>query len=163
MTTSQGTRSLVDARAAIAGRSLPRALPLLLTLLLAAACQSGAQPAAVAYGEQRCDQCGEVIADRRFAAQFRGGDGAARAFDDPGCLFAALRDAPAAAAVFFHDHDGESWISADDVYLVHLAGGASPRGSGWAAVADFTAAQDAVTGGRASEVLRFAEAREKLP
>jgi len=135
----------------------------LAVLLAAVACQGGEQAQPIVYGEQRCDQCGQVIADRRFAAQFRGGDGAWHAFDDPGCLFAALHETPAASAFFFHDHDGEGWISSEDLYLVRIPGGQSPRGHGWFALANFSAAQDAVTSAGSGEVLRFADAREKLP
>jgi hypothetical protein len=165
MGTSQPPRQRAASDGGVASahwRRVTRAL-VVAALLAAPACQRRVEPQPIAYGERRCDSCAQVIADRRFAAQFRAGDGALRAFDDPGCLFAALRADPAAGSFFFHDHDAERWISGDDLYLVRIPGSESPRGYGWFALADFSAAQDAVTGAGSGDVLRFAEAREKLP
>ncbi len=136
----------------------------LLGALLLAACRGGEAPPAIAYGAQTCAECAQVIAERRFAAHFRTAGGETRAFDDPGCLLAALRKQDGnAQAVFFQDFAADGWIAADDVYLVRVPGVDTPRHHGWVAHADFSAAQDAVTNAGGGEVLRFSEAREKLP
>jgi len=140
-----------------------RALLIVVVALACAACRAGDTPATIAYGAQKCSRCDQTIAQRRFAAQYRGGDGATRVFDDPGCLFLALKDDPGAGAIFFQDYGAERWIAADDLYLVRVPGTDTPRHHGWIALASFSAAQDIVTSAGSGEVLRFAEAREKLP
>lgn len=133
------------------------------TLALLGACQRASAPLPIAFGSQSCSHCGQVIAEPRFSAQFRSSDGTPKAFDDAGCLFAALRADPAASDVYFHDYTGGDWIAAGDVYLVRAAGVDTPQHHGWVAYRSFTAAQDAVTTAAGGEVVRFAEGREKIP
>ncbi|MDR7480908.1 MAG: nitrous oxide reductase accessory protein NosL [Armatimonadota bacterium] len=102
-----------------------------------------AGPPAIRYGVDRCQACGMLIADARFAAAARV-NGQARRYDDIGCL---LRDARAAlaagAAAWVHDLPSERWVDAAGAWYVRPAGLRTPMGSGLAAYADRDAARAA--------------------
>ncbi len=136
-----------------------------LPVLALTACQRSptAQPADIQYGRATCTECQATIADPRFAAQYVSRDGAAKTFDDAGCLMRALRregDAP--RDVYFHDHDSDAWLRADQAWLARTPKTRSPRGYGWAAYASFAAAQNAVTSAGSGEILRYAEAKQRI-
>lgn len=134
---------------------------LLLVLLGIAACQSGSggDMAEPAYGSASCSACGKVIDDPRFAAQYRLADGAVKSFDDPACLFEALRAEPAAPeAIRFHAFEGSAWLSPADGWFSRSPATAG-HGSGWAAYPSFAAAQDAVAAGGSGEILSFDQAK----
>lgn len=141
-------------------------LPLLaLALGLAlAACQRAADPLPEpAFGSAPCATCQATIAAPRFAAQLQRADGTVLSFDDPACLFVALRaEAAPPLAVRFHDTTADGWIAAEQAWFARVPGQATPHGDGWAAYASFAAAQDAVAGGGSGEILPFAQARERV-
>ncbi len=131
---------------------------------LTSACQRDApQPAPLPSGEAACAECQSGIKEPRFAAQYQLGDGAPRFFDDPGCLIRALRrEAAPPAAVYFRDHDSDRWLPAAEAWFARTPETKSPHGYGWAAFADFAAAQNAVTSAGGGEILQFDEARQRV-
>jgi hypothetical protein len=139
------------------------AMSLVASLLGAAGCQRGITPE-IEWGVTKCHRCNTAIADRTWAAADRAA-GAIRVYDDPGCLFSTRRqeDSSSLDAVFADHLGGERWLAAADVWLAKTTASQSPQGYGWAAYADFAAAQDAVTRGGSGRILRFAEALRALP
>lgn len=132
-----------------------------LLALTMTACQRDALPEP-AYGISRCARCDAVIADAGFAAQFRRADGLVQSFDDPACLFAALRAEPSLPPdIRFRDHNNARWVGPADVWFARTAATAA-HGSGWAAYASFSAAQEAVTAGGSGEILPFDRAKDQL-
>jgi hypothetical protein len=134
-----------------------------LAAMLAAACdRPAADLPAPNYGSEACDACNTVIRDPRFAAQYRSSAGVLKSFDDPACLFAALQTEPhAATAIRFHAYDGDGWISPADVWFARTTATAS-HGSGWAAYASFSAAQEAVTAAGSGELVSYDEAQGRV-
>jgi len=146
-------------------RTIVRCAALALVALTLAACQRNS-PApdmpAPAFGTDKCAACGAVIEVPGFAAQYRLSGGAVRSFDDPACLFDALRSEAAAPPVIrFHDHDRDAWLVPTDAWFARTAVTA-PHGSGWAAYASFAAAQDAVATAGSGEILPFDQAKDRL-
>jgi hypothetical protein len=142
-----------------------RSLRILLLVCVIAGCRagSGANPADVEFGEDKCAECGNVISDSHFAAQYVLHDETAKKFDDPGCLFRALRrEMREPLGVFFHEHQGDDWVIADDAWFAHTPETKTPRGYNWVAYATFGSAQSAVTRSGAGEILRFDKARERV-
>jgi len=144
-----------------------RACPPFLTLALAialAGCQRGAEPLpAPDYGSAACAICQATISAPRFAAQLQRADGTVLSFDDPACLFVALRsEAAAPRQVRFHDASADGWIDADAAWFARVPGQATPHTDGWVAYPSFAAAQDAVAAGGSGEILPFAQARERI-
>ncbi len=140
-------------------------LALALVIALAfAACQRGAEPLPPPdYGSAACATCQATITAPRFAAQLQRADGTVLAFDDPGCLFVALRsEAAAPRQVRFHDAGADDWIDADAAWFARVPGQATPHADGWVAYPSFAAAQDAVAVGGSGEILPFAQARDRI-
>lgn len=134
----------------------------LLALTLLGCRNQGADIAAPAYGEARCATCRGVITDAHFAAQYRLPDGSVQSFDDPACLFEALRGGGAAPNLIrFHDHGTDSWIDGPTAWFARTPA-TTAHGSGWAAYPSFAAAQDAVTAAGSGEILSFEQARATL-
>ena len=92
-------------------------------------------PPEVRYGESRCDTCGMVIADPRFAAGWRTPDGEAARFDDIGCMVVLMQeqDPPAGSAFYVHDYTSEEWLDATTASYVASAEIRSPMMYGLAA------------------------------
>jgi len=144
-----------------ATRPIPR-LFVAVALALAACQRDGAELSAPAYGVATCAACAAVVDDPRFAAQYRLADGAVKSFDDPACLFDALRaESRPPDAVRFHAFDGEAWIGASEAWFARTPATAS-HGSGWAAYPSFAAAQEAVTAGGGGEIVSFEQAKTRL-
>jgi hypothetical protein len=117
---------------------------------------------APAYGTATCATCGAVIGEARFAAQFQAADGAVRSFDDPACLFEAMRaESAAPRAIRFRDHERDAWIEPHAVWFARTPATAA-HGSGWAAYASFGAAQEAVTAAGSGDILSFDQASAQL-
>jgi hypothetical protein len=132
-------------------------------VLALAGCQRGSgdlpEPA---YGAATGAACGTSIDDQRFAAQYRLADGTVKSFDDPACLFDALRaEAGAPSAIRFRAHDGSGWLAGAGAWLARSPSTAA-HGSGWAAYPSFAAAQEAVASGGSGEILSFDQARTTL-
>lgn len=136
----------------------------LLLALLAVGCSRGATdplPPPL-YGSAACAACQAVVAAPRHAAQLRRVDGTVLAFDEPACLFRALRvEAAPPRLIRFHGPD-DDWIAAGDAWFANLPGSGTPHGTGWTAFASFGAAQDAVAQAGSGEILAFEQARERL-
>ena len=118
------------------------AAPALWALVTRQGDESG--PPEVAYGRDRCEQCGMIIGDRRFAAAARGGSTVHR-FDDIGCLIRHSGDAAASgrATGFVHDTDTEAWIDAPRAWYVRSPAIRTPMNYGVAAYGDTAAAHRA--------------------
>lgn len=80
----------------------------------------GAGPPTIHFGVDTCAYCGMVIADRRFAAAWRGPNGPQR-FDDVGCLVLLLRRQPDPSAIraWVSDYRTETLVPAETAgYLI---------------------------------------------
>jgi hypothetical protein len=143
---------------------MSRALGALVVGLLLSACTRGpVEIPAPEYGRSVCAACGSTIDDPRFAAQYALADGTVKSFDDPVCLFRALRAEPSPpVAVRFHAFGRDQWLSAGEVWLARTPKTESPRGAGWAAYPSFGEAQDAVAAAGSGEILQFDQARIRL-
>jgi copper chaperone NosL len=102
-----------------------------------------AGPPAIRFGADTCAHCGMVIADRRFAAAWRGPGGAQR-FDDIGCLVLLLRRQPDPAAVraWVSDFRAESLVPAETAGYVADAQVNTPMAYRLVAAASLDAAHD---------------------
>jgi hypothetical protein len=150
-----------DVRLAFRNHGL--AVLLLCTAIGGISCKKPEETAPIAYGVDRCTECSRVIAERRFAAQYRTAAGDRRVFDDPGCLFRAIRkEKDRAESIRFQDHELDQWLDADEIWFVRTPQSSTPAGYGWIACGTFSAAQDAVTSGGSGEVVRFDEAKQKV-
>ena len=110
-----------------------------------------------------CAACGAIIGDEAFAAQYRLSSGTVKSFDDPGCLFRALRGESGDPTVIrFRARDSDRWLSASEVWFATTPETKSPHGYGWAAYASFADAQDAVAKAGSGEILPFDQARERI-
>jgi hypothetical protein len=128
------------------------------------ACQGGGDMRDPAYGTATCAACGDVINAPRSAAQYRLPDaaGTVKSFDDPACLFDALRGEPAAPTVIrFRAYDDMGWLVAKDTWFARTPATLG-HGSGWAAYPSFAAAQEAVTVAGSGEILSFEQAKGAL-
>lgn len=131
--------------------------------LWAAACERG--PASLPepqYGIDRCAHCARVIGDPRPSAQYRTAAGEVKSFDDPACLFEALRaESDPPSAIRFHAHDADQWLAPAQVWFARPA--TPPEsGSGWVVYPSFAAAQDAVTSAGGGMLMSFDEAKVRL-
>lgn len=121
------------------------------------------RPVEITYGEDVCGTCDEVIKDRRFAGEYVVAGNVVKKFDDPGCLFRALRNEPAPpSAAFFQHVDKEEWIADKQVWLATTPQIKSTRGYNWAAYATFAEAQDAVASAGGGQILPYAQAHERI-
>ena len=139
-------------------RRAVRVVMVALIVLTVLGCQrGGGDVAAPAYGEAKCAACGAVIDEPRFTAQYRLADGTVKSFDDPACLFDALRtESGAPQLIRFRDSSSDTWL--DSAAWFARTAATAPHGSGWAAYPSFAAAQDAVTTAGDGEILSFDQA-----
>ncbi|GBD23849.1 hypothetical protein HRbin29_01522 [bacterium HR29] len=88
-------------------------------LLLPGGGEDGSGPPNIRFGGDTCAYCGMVIADRRFAAAWRGPNGPQR-FDDIGCLVQLLRRQPDRAAIraWVSDYRTETLVPAESAGYV---------------------------------------------
>lgn len=141
---------------------MPR-LVLALALLLAGCTSGGDSLPEPAFGTATCAGCGAVIAAPRHAAQYQRADGTVQAFDDPGCLFRALRaEIQPPRAIRFHGAGDGEWIEASTAWFALVPGQTTPHGDNWAAYPSFAAAQDAVAQAGGGEILPFEQARLRV-
>lgn len=141
------------------------AIAVLLVATMLGACQQPdvTKPVDIAYGQDICGTCDEVIKDRRFAAEYVVAGNVVKKFDDPGCLFRSLRNEPAPSSVAFFQHvDKDQWITDKQVWLATTPQIKSTRGYNWAAYASFAEAQDAVATAGGGQILPFAQAQERI-
>jgi copper chaperone NosL len=98
----------------------------------------------IAYGRDRCEQCGMIISDARFAAAVRHGS-AVRRFDDIGCLIRHSGEALASGSArgLVHDAEAERWLDAPRAWYVRTPAIRTPMNYGIAAYADGAAARRA--------------------
>jgi copper chaperone NosL len=119
--------------------------PALWTLLGRGPVESG--PPDIRYGQDRCDACGMIISDPRYAAGARSAAAAFR-FDDIGC-FAQHSGAAAAAgqtAGYVHDAGTHEWVDAQAAAFVRSPAIRTPMGFGIAAYASAESARRAHDG-----------------
>jgi copper chaperone NosL len=95
-----------------------------------------AGPPAIRYGRDRCETCGMLISDPRYAAAVRRGQAVSR-FDDIGCLVrrSGLAVAAGEAQGFVHDAASEAWLDARGAAYVRASALRTPMNSGLAAYA----------------------------
>jgi len=122
-------------RVAIGGAAAAAAAPALWALGTRRGDESGTPE--ITYGRDRCEQCGMIIGDRRFAAATRRGSTVHR-FDDIGCLIRRSADAVASshAQGFVHDAGTEAWIDAPRAWYVRSPAIRTPMNYNIAAYAD---------------------------
>jgi hypothetical protein len=132
---------------------------------VSASCQTRApsQPVAIAYGEDVCAACDQVIKERRHAAEYLLSGAVVKKFDDPGCLFDSLRGEGAApAAVYFQHHNQDRWVPDSEAWFATTPQTQTPRGYNWGTYGSFGEAQDAVTGGGGGRILPFDQAKARI-
>ena len=135
---------------------------LILFAIMLAACQGGDSTAPQVDGAA-CAECRGVIGDERFAAQYRLADGTVKSFDDPGCLFRAMRNETRAPSVVrFRAYASERWLPADQTWFAKTPATTSPKGYGWAAFGSFGEAQEAVSVAGAGEILTYEQATQRI-
>ena len=106
-------------------------------------------PVDVVWDSEVCAHCKMHVGDPRFAAQLQTVDGRVLNFDDPGCLFEYLSRNPTSRhALFFRDHDGDSWLAESEAEFVSVSD--SPMGYQIGAVR---------TGSQGANDLEWAKAR----
>lgn len=129
-------------RLTIAGAVAAAAAPAVWALAIRPADESG--PPEVAYGRDRCEACGMIISDPRFAAAARQ-NSAVRRYDDIGCLIRHSGEplTSGAAVGFVHDLPSEGWIKASRAWYVRSPAIRTPMNYGIAAYADEAAARRA--------------------
>ena len=144
---------------------ISRSLGVLVAAIWIGGCQDPPRPKPVeiAYGTDICGTCDDVIKDRRFAAEYMMAGNIVKKFDDPGCLFRALRNEPDPPTVAYFQHvDKEQWINDKDVWLATTPRIHSTKNFDWAAFGSFAEAQDAVAGAGGGQILPFAQAKERI-
>jgi hypothetical protein len=101
-------------------------------------------PPAIRYGLDRCDACGMIISDARFAAGARQGSAAFR-YDDVGCLARHMARELAAgrARGYVHDAGTEQWLDAAGAAYLRSPAIRTPMSTGVAAYATPDAARSA--------------------
>jgi hypothetical protein len=101
-------------------------------------------PPQILYGRDRCEACGMVISDPRFAAAARDGEAVLR-YDDIGCLIRhrGQRVAARRATAFVHDAATEEWLPAARAQYVRSPRIKTPMNHGIAAYADVAEAHRA--------------------
>jgi copper chaperone NosL len=141
-------RFIYLAAAAVAGTA---AAPAIWTLMGRGPTASG--PPAITYGQDRCEACGMIISDPRYAAASRQ-EAAEHRFDDIGCLVGHSGKALAAgqAAGYVHDAATHDWLEARAAAFVRSPAIQTPMGFGIAAFASAGAAHRAYP---AASVLAF--------
>jgi hypothetical protein len=72
-----------------------------------------------------------LVSDASFAGELRTEGGEVLFYDDPGCLLLAASERRDVRAVWFHEHGGERWLSAEEVAFVRSE--PTPMGYGLAA------------------------------
>lgn len=130
-------RFLYTAAAAAAAGT---AAPALWVLLGRAPAEAG--PPAIRYGYDRCDACGMIISDPRFASAARQGAAAFR-YDDIGCLLihAGVALSEQRATAYVHDSVSGAWLEAARAVFVRSPTLRTPMGTHLAAYADLSAAR----------------------
>lgn len=105
--------------------------------------EGGVGPPVIRYGEEVCAYCGMTIGDARFACAWRTASGAARRFDDIGCMVnAARRQDPGSDTRFWvHDYGDEAWLEAPVAHYLIAPAIKTPMAYGLAAFARPEAAQ----------------------
>ncbi|MDR7544841.1 MAG: hypothetical protein QN120_11405 [Armatimonadota bacterium] len=141
-------RFLYLAAAAAAGTA---AAPAAWALLGRAPVEVG--PPTIRYGRDRCDACGMIISDPRYAAAAWSGASASR-YDDIGCLIGRMGQALASgkAAAYVHDASSQEWLEAESAVFVRSPAVHTPMASGIAAYATGEVAARAHPG---AELLTF--------
>jgi copper chaperone NosL len=121
------------------------AAPAIWTLLAQGPAETG--PPLIRYGQDRCDVCGMIISDPRYAAGVRRG-GSTHRFDDIGCFVkhsgAAVMTGQAAGYV--HDAGTHEWVEARAAVFVRSPAIRTPMGFGVAAYAGVEPARRAHSG-----------------
>lgn len=101
----------------------------------------------IVFGSDRCDQCGMIISEARFAAAWQIGR-VVRRYDDIGCLVrgSGARLAAGEGRACVHDAAHGGWIEAASAIFAHSPKILTPMGYGIAAFADREAAAAAHPG-----------------
>lgn len=116
-------------------------------------------PVEVPLDRVACARCGMLVGEIGFAGQLHLRSGEVRFYDDPGCLLLdADERADELGALWFHAHDAERWLSAEEVRFERME--PTPMGYGLAALAAGEGRLDraaALAHARAREAARLSE------
>ncbi len=150
-----------------AKRAVRTVLPVLLGLLLLAACggkQSFDEPPKIVYGVDVCSACNMIINEENFASAYWTTGGDARMFDDLGEMILYMHDHPdeEVASAWVHDMNTAKWLRAGDAWIVMNAGLVTPMGTGVASVATEQDAQALAFGQDGAMVLTFDDLMKQL-
>ncbi len=90
----------------------------------------------IRYGTDACARCGMALSEERFASGYVDAQGRSIVFDDVGEFIMAVRLQPVLAqSSYVHDAEDGRWLKASEAFFVHIAGLATPMGTGFAAFA----------------------------
>ena len=111
-------------------------------LLVTAACgvKAGGLPE-IEVDRTACSHCGMLISEPLYAAAYQAPGGAARVFDDIGCLRDAARTETPGLRFWFHDADDQGWIEGAGAVFVASSEIRTPMGGGLMAYRDPAAAE----------------------
>jgi len=128
--------------AAVAGAIAAAVAPAVWALTSRSGADGG--PPTIAYGSDRCDQCGMIISEVRFASAWRDGR-LVRRYDDIGCLArgSGPRLAAGRGSAFVHDSAHGDWMEVAQAAFVRSPQIRTPMHYGIAAFADRLAATTA--------------------
>ncbi len=122
---------------------MKRSLPGIALVLLAACARVSDGPPRVRWGRDACSRCGMILSEERFASGYVAADGSAVLYDDLGEFLAAnAQDHSLTAKAYVQDASGRGWLRAAQAVFVKIPGLATPMGSGWAAFASESEAND---------------------
>lgn len=121
-------------------------------------CQgSQEQTPPIRYGRDRCDQCGMIISEARFAAAYLTRHGQWRFFDDLGDMLAYHSAHGEDVAVFWvHDYETDRWLKATEAFFVKSSELPTPMGHGIVAVGSRERAEELASRVQ-GQVLTFTE------
>ena len=111
-------------------------------LLVIAACgvKAGGFPE-IEVDRTACSHCGMLISEPLYAAAYQAPGGAARVFDDIGCLRDAARAEAPGLRFWFHDAGDRGWIEGAGAVFVASPEIRTPMGGGLIAYRDAAAAE----------------------
>lgn len=117
--------------------------------LLASACGASVTgPPDIVVDETACSHCGMLVSEPIYAAAYRADGGAARVFDDIGCMLNALRGDGAPQHIWVQDAAGGGWIDGGQATFIAGSTIRTPMSGGVLAFGNRAAAQRAAAAHR---------------
>jgi nitrous oxide reductase accessory protein NosL len=130
----------------------------MLIVALTVACSGAAEGPDVVLDQSACAKCGMLVSDYGWSAAARMADGSEKAFDDPYCLLKFVRtSSEKPAQIWFHEHEGEAWLKAEQAAFVKQQKLRGPMGGTVLAFADRQSAAVAAGSSGENKVMSYGE------